>query len=107
MPRLEEKKPATAAPPKAEPHATNGLETYFLGPTIRSAPGQAMRVHYSGNQQSESIFRLMIQLYLSTHVRNYGDVFRQAAGARRLTAILAKYVTVFPNSCTKPAMIVP
>jgi len=27
---------------------------------------------------------------LSTHVRNYGDVFRQAAGASRLTAILAR-----------------
>jgi hypothetical protein len=38
---------------------------------------------------------------LSTQVRNYGDVFRQAAGAGRLTPILARYVTVSPNSCTK------
>jgi hypothetical protein len=38
---------------------------------------------------------------LSTPVRNYGDVFRQAVGARRSTAILARYVTVSLNSCTK------
>jgi hypothetical protein len=37
---------------------------------------------------------------LSTPVRNYGDVFRQAVGARRLTAILARNVTVSLNSCT-------
>jgi hypothetical protein len=41
-----------------------------------------------------------LQRWLSTHVRNYGDVFRQAAGARRLTGILVRYVTVSPNSCT-------
>ena len=34
-------------------------------------------------------------IWLSTHVRNYGDVFRQAAGARRLTPMLARYVIVF------------
>src|SRR6516165_6259780 len=51
-------------------------------------------------RRSILVFRLGMRS-LSTHVRNYGDVFRQAAGARHLTAMLARYVTVFPNSCTK------
>jgi hypothetical protein len=31
--------------------------------------------------------------HLSTHVRNYGDVFRQAAGASRLAAMQAYQIT--------------
>ena len=54
---------------------------------------------YVGIVPDEDLSRLS----LSTPVRNYGDVFRQAVRARRLTAILARNVTVSLNSCTKLA----
>ncbi len=63
----------------------NELLTFRIDALSREMQGRVAEIVPSSDPSSRTV---VVRVHLSTHVRNYGDVFRQAATASRLPAIL-------------------